>query len=293
MRQLTRLDSSSSVEAAMEVLNEDGAVILERLASPETMALIESELEPHWEDIPYGDSDFIGFRTQRATRLIAISKGCGELATNPSVLGIIDELLLPLCKRYHLHATNGVRVGPSESQQMLHRDDELFRGYLPHDGNQVVTNVIWALSDFCCENGATRVLPGSHVWGEDYEPDENEFAQAKMPSGSVMIYLGSTFSWRRSQYHRYTTHRTHSGIQPGVAAPGRESVSGGATGCRQRSAAASARADRLRGPSPVSRLGRYERPAFGFGGEPRARAAATDGGWEGLLVRPGSAKRTA
>lgn len=193
MRQLTRLDSSSSVETAMEVLNEDGAVILERLASPETMALIESELEPHWEDIPYGDSDFIGFRTQRATRLIAISKGCGKLATNPSVVGIIDELLLPMCKRYHLHATNGVRVGPSESQQMLHRDDELFRGYLPHDGKQVVTNVIWALSDFRCENGATRVVPGSHVWGEDHEPDESEFVQAEMPSGSVMIYLGSTF----------------------------------------------------------------------------------------------------
>ena len=193
MKQLTSLDATASVDDVVRVLEEDGAVIIKELASKETTALIERELEPHWQGIPLGDSEFLGFGTQRATSLIAISKGCGELAMNPLVRGTMDRLLLPLCKRYRLHATNGVRVHGNETPQMLHRDDELFRGYFPHDGRQVLTNVIWALSDFRVENGATRVVLGSHESDEDFHPDENEFVQAEMPSGSVMIYLGSTF----------------------------------------------------------------------------------------------------
>jgi len=193
MKQLTRLSPTASVGAVMNVLDEDGAVIVENLASPGTMELIESELAPHWQDIPYGDSEFIGFRTQRATRLVALSRGCGELAMNPLVLGAMDQILSPFCKRYHLHVTNGVRVGSDETPQLLHRDDELFRGYIPRPRPRVLTNVIWALSDFRRENGATRVVPGSHRWDDDREPDETQFVQAEMPAGSVMIYLGSTF----------------------------------------------------------------------------------------------------
>ena len=193
MKEVTRLQRTASVDDVMQVLEEDGAVIIENLALQETMDLIERELDPHWERIPHGDSEFLGFGTQRATRLMAISKGCGELAMNPLVRGAIDRLLLPFCKRYRLHATNGVRVGANETRQMLHRDDELFRGYFPHMKQQVLTNVIWSLSDFSKENGATRVVLGSHEWDENAIPDEDEFAQAVMPSGSVMIYLGSTF----------------------------------------------------------------------------------------------------
>ena len=193
MKQLTRLEPTATVDDVLKVLDEDGAVIIENLASNETMDLIESELAPHWADIPLGTSEFIGFRTQRATRLIALSKGCRELAMNPLVLGVMDRLLLPMCQRYRLHVTNGVRVGPSETPQMLHRDDELFRGYIPRDGRQVLTNMIWALSDFTAANGATRIVTGSHHWSEDAEPAEDEFVQAEMPRGSLALYLGSTF----------------------------------------------------------------------------------------------------
>lgn len=76
---------------------------------------------------------------------------------------------------------------------MLHRDDELFRGFLPHDSRQVLTNMIWVLSDFTAENGATRIVPGSHTWNENAEPDEDQFVQAEMPRGSLALYLGTTF----------------------------------------------------------------------------------------------------
>ena len=208
MEQLTRLDASATVDDVMAVLDADGAVIIEKLATAGVMDRIEAELEPHWDDIPHGNSEFIGFRTQRASRLVSISTGCRELAEHPLVMGVMDRLLLPMCQRYRLHSTNGIRVGADETPQMLHRDDELFRGYLPHDGQQVLTNMIWALSDFTAENGATRIVPGSHTWSEDTVPDEDQFMQAVMPRGSLALYLGSTFHGAG----RNTTDKPRTGV---------------------------------------------------------------------------------
>ena len=50
----------------------------------------------------------------------------------------------------------------------------------------------WAGTDFTLENGATRVVPGSHRWPKGREAEEHEVAQAAMPKGSVVFWLGGT-----------------------------------------------------------------------------------------------------
>jgi hypothetical protein len=99
MNELTRLDPTATVDDVMSVLDADGAVIIKNLAPAGVMDRIETELEPHWADIPNGNTEFIGYRTQRATRLVAISTGCRELAEHPLVMGVMDRLLLPMCQR--------------------------------------------------------------------------------------------------------------------------------------------------------------------------------------------------
>ncbi|MEP2988065.1 MAG: phytanoyl-CoA dioxygenase family protein [Parasphingorhabdus sp.] len=49
------------------------------------------------------------------------------------------------------------------------------------------------VSDFTRDNGATRVVPGSHRW-EDFslEADGLQVTQTVMPAGSALLYTGKT-----------------------------------------------------------------------------------------------------
>ncbi len=53
--------------------------------------------------------------------------------------------------------------------------------------------VNYAGTDFTTENGATRIVPGSHRWSKDRAPDPHEEAQAVMPKGSALFWLGRSF----------------------------------------------------------------------------------------------------
>jgi len=43
------------------------------------------------------------------------------------------------------------------------------------------------------ENGATLVIPGSHLWGDDRAPTYEECTYATMVPGEALVFLGSTY----------------------------------------------------------------------------------------------------
>ena len=51
---------------------------------------------------------------------------------------------------------------------------------------------MFALTDFTVANGATQVLPSSHLWPADRKAEPEEVIQAEMKAGSALFYLGST-----------------------------------------------------------------------------------------------------
>ena len=58
---------------------------------------------------------------------------------------------------------------------------------LPHE---LMANVMWLLDDFTLENGATRLIPGSHHWDRTRAPALGETVAATAPAGSALIWLG-------------------------------------------------------------------------------------------------------
>jgi ectoine hydroxylase-related dioxygenase (phytanoyl-CoA dioxygenase family) len=73
----------------------------------------------------------------------------------------------------------------------LHRD-ELVWIHVPRPHPELQLATVIALEDFRAENGATRVVPGSHRWPISRQPEPDEIADAVMPPGAAVIYLGST-----------------------------------------------------------------------------------------------------
>jgi len=56
----------------------------------------------------------------------------------------------------------------------------------------VVANCMWMLSDFTAENGATEVVPGSHLTGAHPPADQSDLpiVHAEAPAGSLMVFEG-------------------------------------------------------------------------------------------------------
>ena len=67
---------------------------------------------------------------------------------------------------------------------------------------------MWALTDFTEANGATRIIPGTHL--ADHSPDYGsryDSIPAEMPTGSVLVWHGSLWHGGGANTHRRAPHR--------------------------------------------------------------------------------------
>ncbi|RLA01578.1 MAG: phytanoyl-CoA dioxygenase family protein, partial [Gammaproteobacteria bacterium] len=135
-------------------------------------------------------NEFNGFETLRLGAILDLSKTSAELLAHPRVMEIADAVLLPHCENYRIGSSTGIEIYPGEFDQVLHCDDDFYPMRIPNVEFQM--SAMWALDDFTLENGATRVVPGSHHSRKVEGINEDEVVQAVMPKGSVLYYLGST-----------------------------------------------------------------------------------------------------
>jgi ectoine hydroxylase-related dioxygenase (phytanoyl-CoA dioxygenase family) len=138
--------------------------------------------------------------------------------THPKVLAAISHVLKGDLK---LSSLNARFAKPGEGLQGLHAD----WGRLEAPGDFQVCNSIWLLDAFTEDNGATRVVPGSQLWGtkmpgddmantSDAHPDQKLILG---PAGTVVIFNSHTWhggtlnrtSARRRALHSYFCRRRH------------------------------------------------------------------------------------
>lgn len=174
-----------------EVLDRDGALILDRVLTPEAVAGMVAELSPYVAATPAGRDGFTGVRTTRTGALVARSPAVREAVTDPRIARMCEHLLKANCERWQLHLTQLIRIMPGQGAQPIHRDRWAWGAHLK--GIEPQLNTIWALTDFTVENGATQVVPGSSAWPDDRKAEPNEITQAVMKAGSVLVYTGSVF----------------------------------------------------------------------------------------------------
>ena len=185
--------NTASVSEVVAALRSSGAAIVTNAASSDLMQIVATELRSGFDECALEEqSAFDGVRTNRFNQVLRASPGAAELIEHEWVLAVADEILLPHCANYTVGSMTAIEILPGEDGQALHRDDTIY----PIDlaGMELQIGVMWAINDFTSENGATRVVPGSHRYLRSWHlPSLGEWLPAEMPNGSALFYLGSTW----------------------------------------------------------------------------------------------------
>ena len=186
-------ENTAAVSEVVSALRALGAVIITRAASSNLMSLVADELRSGFNECALeGQSAFDGGKTNRFNQVLRASQSAAELVEHEWVVAVADEILLPHCANYTVGSMTAIEILPGEDGQALHRDDTIY----PIDlaGLELQVGVMWAIDDFTEENGATRIVPGSHRYLRSWHlPNLGEWLPAVMPSGSALFYLGSTW----------------------------------------------------------------------------------------------------
>lgn len=184
-------------DADLARVQRDGYVILTDLLDPDELAQIRSAVAPMLERP--GRNPFEGHATQRVYSVLNKTRACDRIADHPRVLALLDRLFLP---NYLLSMLQVISILPGEQAQMLHTDDGFYP--IPRPRKALGAATIWAIDEFTADNGATDIVPGSHLWG-DRLPDPAEREPVVMPAGSCVFFVGTL--WHGGGANRSATPR--------------------------------------------------------------------------------------
>lgn len=187
----------------VERVRRDGYTIVENAIAPdliEALADALTRLERELGARPAMNS-FEGHRTVRIYNLLAHGAPFEQVPTHDEVLPVIEGVLDPGCL---ISSLSSIAIDPGETAQPIHADDMVIPLEKPH--RPIVCNSMWALTDFTEANGATRLVPGSHLKGNPEYGGSYDSIPTEMAKGSVLIWEGSL--WHGGGANRTDTRRT-------------------------------------------------------------------------------------
>ena len=189
----TRLDEAA-LERYLADVEVNGYCIVENAIEPELLTEIRETVARVEEglDVQPKGNRIEGFATKRMYNLLGKDRSFWKLPIHPNVLPFPQRLMEPGAI---LSGTTCMHIGPGEVHQGLHSDDGLVDQIdVPRPRAPFMVTTIWAFTDFTEANGATRLVPGSHLFDHEPQPGEKpEYIAAAMPAGSVLIVNGGTW----------------------------------------------------------------------------------------------------
>jgi ectoine hydroxylase-related dioxygenase (phytanoyl-CoA dioxygenase family) len=125
-----------------------------------------------------GRNPFEGHRTERVYTLVARGRVFWDLALDERVLALCERFLLP---GFLLTASQAICIRPGTFYTV------------PRPRPMISLSTVAAVDAFSAQNGGTEVIPGSHLWGEDWR---GRIAAAKpatvvMPAGGCVVFSGT------------------------------------------------------------------------------------------------------
>ncbi len=183
-------------------IERDGYTLIEDFLTPAQLAEVRRVLALYL-DTHSGRNDFEGTRTERVYTLVARARVFWDIVLDARVLALCERFLLP---NFLLTASQAIRIYPGETPQPFHSDDSFH--HLPHPRPMISLSTIVAVDAFTEANGATNVIPGSHLWDEARRAEmysftgggdgaatdarlEKQAIAAVMPAGACIVFAGT------------------------------------------------------------------------------------------------------
>lgn len=141
-------------------LKHKGFVLLMSLLSPVQVSDLKIQLEVLWqaEGQAAGQENYIEAGVRRLANLANKGEIFRQIYAHPVVLQTAETVMGP---DFHLSMLNARDVPPGTGANMpFHADSEA--GMVPDQLGYSTFTAVWMLDDFTAENGATRLVPGSH-----------------------------------------------------------------------------------------------------------------------------------
>jgi ectoine hydroxylase-related dioxygenase (phytanoyl-CoA dioxygenase family) len=191
-------------DAERRQLDEFGYVILEHVLPHALLDRLRDSAERLWE--AEGENAGSEFRKEpharRLANLVDKDEVFREVIGNARVLELVKHVIGDRVKLSSLNARSAEPFSPDP--QPLHVD----AGAIADERGYWVCNTIWLLDDFTKDNGATRIVPGSHRWRqvpqqvlEDAMAPHPDEVLLTAPAGTIIVM--NTHAW-----HGGTANRT-------------------------------------------------------------------------------------
>ncbi|MCY3860011.1 MAG: phytanoyl-CoA dioxygenase family protein [Gammaproteobacteria bacterium] len=128
------------------------------------------------------------FTTVRAHNLLAKTRCVDDLVCDPRLVALVHGVLGPYIQ---ISVVAMFDLLPGAKAQGLHQDDGLWPIPRPHP--PFVVNAVIAVDEFTKENGATQLVPKSHLWHDQTvkQPPEVTPIQVEMKPGTMLIWTGA------------------------------------------------------------------------------------------------------
>ncbi|KAL7941986.1 hypothetical protein V8C42DRAFT_333255 [Trichoderma barbatum] len=181
------------IQRLIDQVNEHGYTIIPNAFSPSKVAETKAEVARLTADPTTagpagqkGRNTFEGLKTQRMYALANKSRVFDDFVLHEDLLALNDHFLDP---GYLLNSFQSINILPGEKAQSLHYDHGYVTMERPH--RAIGTGVMIALDDYTATNGATVLVPDSHLWDSSRVPSAKETIPVIMPAGSMLFFVST------------------------------------------------------------------------------------------------------
>jgi hypothetical protein len=159
---MTLTNHSPMTEPEQRALDQDGFILLADFMTADLRGSLRRRVNELFAE--EGDQAGSEFKQEPQSRRLANLVNKGEVFTQiMGIPAILERVAYVIGPEFKLSSLNARSANPhSDWVQPLHAD----AGAIADERGFWVCNTVWMLDDFTTENGAIRMVPGSHRWGK-------------------------------------------------------------------------------------------------------------------------------